>query len=244
MAATITADFRGNSLDSGIGLGVEFPHPPSVDRQPILHFGSTGAPRTPTKKLDNAPPMLSAGRSCVAEIPGDWFLVHCRSHHEKSLAWQLGEQGFDYYLPLTLVRKKTASRNRVTLVVPLFDGYLFSAAPRESDGTTNNLRLTNFLLDHQHVFIDEYWGRVKLRDQLVSDLSIVEAALAQNPSLEARSVQRVGQPVRVLRGPWLGSEGIVDEIDKGRDKRRVWMTIETLGRAVPLDVDQADLELA
>ena len=54
------------------------------------------------------------------EVSAHWFAAYTNSHHEKRVAWQLGERNIRSFLPLYATRHRWRNRCEMNLELPLF----------------------------------------------------------------------------------------------------------------------------
>lgn len=147
------------------------------------------------KLADNPLPRLPT-RESVLDIPGEWYVGHCRSRLEKSFAHDLSRLGVDYFLPL--VPRTTFSGGRKRKVLhPLFPSYVFFAGDEQTRlAALRTDRLANVL-------------PVRNQDVLIKELSEVEKALSSGLAVDLYRHIAVGQRCRVRSGPMEGVVGIV-----------------------------------
>lgn len=149
-------------------------------------------------RLSDNPPSRLPIRSSVTEIPGEWFVAHCKSRLEKSFAHDLGKLGIDYFLPLVPKTIFSGGRKRRVLH-PLFQSYVFFAGDSESRlAALRTDRLANVL-------------PVREQETLIKELSEVEKALSSDLSIDLYRHVAIGQRCRIRSGPMEGIVGIVVE---------------------------------
>ena len=171
------------------------------------------------KEQDN-PPIIYPTEEALAEFSGQWWVAHTKSRNEKALAHDLLAREVRYFLPMswTISRK---SRRPVRSLLPLFTGYLFFCG-REED-RVEALR-TNRVA-----------GIIEVPDQirLVEEMTRIEKALRLGAPLSPHPYLKKGQWCRVVAGPLMGLEGIVEEI---RDTMRLILQINMLGQAASVEI--------
>ncbi len=166
-------------------------------------------------------------RSQAADLNTDrWFAVYTRSHHEKSVAEQLRGRGIEHFLPLYTSVRRWKDRVK-TLQMPLFAGYLFvKVFPSQ---------FLNVLQAHG---VSRLVGSPKpepLQDQEIRQL---QAWLSLPIGVEPHPYLRIGQWVRVCRGPLADVEGI---LIRKKNVFRLVVAIDLIQRSVALEVDAADV---
>jgi len=186
--------------------------------------------------LDGITSSTSAAGSFTA-IPGafldaqgeaHWFALYTCANHEKRVAAHLAARGVEHFLPLYHSRRVWKDR-RVFLDLPLFPGYLFArfALPArlrvlEAPGV---VRLVGF--NGQPYPLAE------------SDIDALRAGIRGSLRMKPHPYLTRGAPVRVIRGPLAGIEGI---LVRRKNLCRVVLTLELIARSAAVEVDAADLE--
>jgi len=132
--------------------------------------------------------------------------------------------GVDHYLPLR-EETKIYQRRKVTVLLPLFKGYVFID---DNPERRIHLHRTNHIIRWMRPGNDAV-----LRDQLEQ----IRLALQADPRLEGPVAFRHGRRMRIKGGVFMGIEGVVG-ICRGKSKVR--LNVEMIGQSVALDVD-ADL---
>jgi transcriptional antiterminator RfaH len=152
--------------------------------------------------------------------PGPWWVVHTRPRTEKSLARKLLNAQHAFFLPL--YRKTLQSRDRTrTAYHPLFPSYLFlhGEEARLAALQTNHVAQVLAVPDGRQLFTDLVW---------VYRVMQGEAPLVPEERL------RPGTPVRIVRGPLAGLEGVV--LREGK-QFRVLIEVHFLQQGVSVEVD-------
>jgi transcription antitermination factor NusG len=159
----------------------------------------------------------------------DWKVLFVKPRTEKKVAEYCRLYRIPYYLPLC-ERHRIVQRRKVLVHLPLFAGYVFAEFP-----VTQRLQLlqTNCL-----VSILEPPSGFGLARQLVA----VRRMLSANPEISAEPPLAKGVRVRIIDGPLMGVEGLVEEIT-GKTVHKVVINIEMIGQAVSTTVAAADLEV-
>jgi transcription antitermination factor NusG len=163
----------------------------------------------------------------VSFSPVSWHVLYLHPRCEKKVAEYCRVNKLDYYLPL---RRQTRiyQRRRVTFEKPVFPGYLFASF--DSDGRLAVLKSNNV------VRILEPLNE----DRLLFELEQIKKALMVDPTLIPCESLKTGKRVRILSGPFMGIEGVVQDI-KGTAKVR--LNVEMIGQAVSVEVEKDFLEL-
>ena len=175
--------------------------------------------------LEKNPSVRPPGSSPIGQMPTDWLAVHVRPRTEKRLAGELLNVGVDYFLPVRERRYVSGGRSRVSLL-PLFPSYVFARVENEQLP----------LLYGSSAFV-----RV-IRDpeprRLQSQLASLEMLLQQHRGCELYPALAVGTPVRVVRGPLAGVEGVITRWESGYQLR---IGISLLGQSIGVPVDVAEV---
>lgn len=157
----------------------------------------------------------------IARRPGQWWVLHTRSRHEKRVADELQRRDVSCYLPLRRTSHAYA-KSRAEFDVPLFPCYLFvhgGETVRETALRTN--RVAQVL-------------PVRDQAQLTTELSQIDVAISGGRAVDLYPRIREGERCRVTDGPLRGIEGVVM-----RSSRRcqVCLAVTMLGQAAAVEVD-------
>jgi transcriptional antiterminator RfaH len=155
-----------------------------------------------------------------------WWALHTKPRQEKALARQILRYEIPFYLPL--VKKRTVYRGqKVVSFVPLFASYVFTYASNEERVCAlTTKRVVQTLA-------------VGNAEELVFDLRQFRRLIESNAplTLERRIVP--GNRVRVLRGSFMGMEGVVL---KRRGETRLLVAINFLQQGASVEIDDFCLE--
>lgn len=176
---------------------------------------------------------LDGGRTLVRpalfpdEVEGDWFVLHTRHKQEKILSDMLAAQGIYNWLPLVRTPRQYG-RHRVTLELPLFPGYLFLRGSveqaYEADRTS---RVVSII-------------QVANQKLIAWELKNLYLAMMRGALPDPCQFLKRGTRVEVRSGPFQGLQGVVEgPCASGR----LVLQVETLGRAVSLEIDGAILDV-
>lgn len=170
---------------------------------------------------------LSSFSSPGADVDGDrWFAVYTRAHHEKSVAEQFGGRDIPHFLPTYTSVRRWKDRVK-TLQLPLFAGYLFVK-----------------VLPSQFLDVLQAHGVARLvgfpKPEPLEDIEIqqLQAWSSLPLGVEPHPYLRIGQRVRVCRGPLTDVEGI---LIRKKNLFRLVVAIDLIQRAVALEIDAADI---
>ncbi len=172
-------------------------------------------------------------KSADATTP-KWYAVHVRSNQERKTAAFLEDRGVEQFLPVYKLRSVRRDR-RVTLIKPLFTGYLFvhidTQAPERIEvlKAPGTVRIVGF----------GDGAATPVPDEIIESLKIIVGE--GEDSVRPHPMVRAGSHVRVVDGPFTGAFGVLQ--DKSEGKHRLVVEVEFLGRAVsvPISPDQVQL---
>jgi transcription antitermination factor NusG len=157
-----------------------------------------------------------------------WYAAYTCANHEKGVAQQLKRRAVECLLPLYESVRRWKDR-RVRLQLPLFPGYVF-------------VRLA--LRDRLQVLeIPSVVRLVGFGGQPAplpaEDIEAMRTCLDRRQFIAPHRYVRLGQRVRVLRGPLEGLTGIVL---RQKNLTRFVISLELLMRSVAVEIDSADFD--
>lgn len=166
--------------------------------------------------------------------PPSWHVLWTRSHCEQLVQEQLLAKGFKTFLPTIDVWSRRGALRRVC-GVPMFPGYLFlhHALDKWSDVEVRKARgLVSILGDR--------WDNraVVPPGEMDAIHKVVRAGMPARP----HPFLRVGQRVRITRGPMADVEGIL--VRTKPNKGLLVLSVELLCRSVAIEVDCTSAEPA
>jgi transcriptional antiterminator RfaH len=174
--------------------------------------------------------LIRRGDSVMAVTgTGGWYVVMSQPQRERLAAGQLRNQLLDTYLPM---RRKTVRNHQrlVTVLAPLFPGYLFVKIPPELSvwRAVNGTRgVRSLLMSGGH--------------PASAPQGFVEALIRtsdENGAVSFRADLRLGDSVSVLTGPFADRIGKLVELD---DRGRVAVLMEVLSTHVPVRTSVSNL---
>ena len=157
---------------------------------------------------------------------GAWYVVATRPRQESVARDHLARQGYQVLLPEISLKKRRQSR-WVTVVEPLFPGYLFVMIAFGQDDTAP-IRSTRGCRDL--VRFGEHHPPIPA--------TVLETFMAQSASVtEGGPLLTAGETVRIENGPFAGLTAVFD-MPKGDDRAQV--LLEMLGKVqqVVVEADQ------
>ena len=168
------------------------------------------------------------GAHALLTTPGTtplWYAVRVRSNFERTVSTLLEQKGVEQFLPTYRSRRIWADRIK-TLELPLFPGYVFCRIPL---GEKLRVVSTDGVVDlvgagRQPIPISE--------PEIQAVRTIVHAQVAAEPW----PFLRIGQTVRIRRGPLAGLEGILVKV---KNSYRLVVSVTLLERSVAAEIDAA-----
>lgn len=172
-----------------------------------------------------------------------WYIVHVYSNHESKVAEGIRseakarglEEAFEEILVPTEAVTEVRRGRKTTTERTFYPGYVL-VKMRMSDETyhlvKNTPKVTGFLgADH---------GK---RPQPVSEREVQRTLGGMEAGAErARPLItfEIGEKVKVMEGPFQSFEGLVEEVDEGRSRLKVAVSI--FGRATPVELEYSQVE--
>jgi transcriptional antiterminator NusG len=158
-----------------------------------------------------------------------WYAVHTRSRHEERSHTLLLQKSIHSFLPKIEAWSKRKDR-RKKIMIPMFPGYLFV----ESANLDNYVRL-----DILKTFgVVQILGKAKGAEPIpVPDEKIDAIRRIIESRVEVQQLQypKVGEPARIMDGPFKGVEGLVISTDYA--KELFVISIELLQRSVAIKLE-------
>jgi len=158
-----------------------------------------------------------------------WYAVHTKSRHEDRAFLGLLQKSFSAFLPKIEVWSKRKDR-RKRIMIPMFPGYLFVELPV----LTNEIK----------VDVLKTFGVVRILGKPtgsqpipVPDEKIDAIRRIVDSKVEVQQFQypKVGEPARIIDGPFKGIEGLVLKTDY--EKEVFVVSIELLQRSVAIKLE-------
>jgi len=172
-------------------------------------------------------------RNRMPSPPIVWHVAHTRAHQEARAAAELAKQGFEVFLPC-YVKQVRHARRAADIAAPLFPRYVFVGFGQEArwraiNGTIGVVRLIMSGDSPTRVARGVVEGLVALRDE------------NGYVPLPRRNAPRPGETVRIVSGSLADTLGLFEEV---RDRDRVAILLDLLGRRVRVVMDEALIEKA
>src|ERR1700676_899576 len=165
----------------------------------------------------------AAAKLAASQGNTEWFALSVAPRHEKKVAYQLEQKGYETFLPLYTRQHRYARRSR-EFQLPLFPGYLFCR-------TDPSLRLP--VLTTPGVF--QFLGAGKAPSAIADyEIGAIQIAARAGVRMEPYSYWEKGQKVRIAKGPLTGLEGMVADSNK---PLRLVLSITLIQRSVLVEID-------
>ena len=174
------------------------------------------------------------GRTALIRLPPKgksmpWYAVHTRSRHEDRACLGLLKKSFHAFLPKLEVWSKRKDR-RKKIMIPMFSGYLFVELP-----TLNNEIKVDVLKTFGVVRILGKPGGAEPIAVPDDKIDAIRRIVDSRVEVQQFQYPKVGEPARIIDGPFKGVEGLVLNTDYAREIFVI--SIELLQRSVAIKVE-------
>ena len=159
------------------------------------------------------------------EMSYPWFALQVRSRYEKIVKAHLDGKGYECFLPLYKCRRRWSDRFK-EVEQPLFLGYLFCRL--------NLLNRLPILTIPGVVLIVGVAKTPVAIDE--NEILAIQAAVKSGLPMQPLQALRIGQRVRIDRGPLCGLEGTLMEL---RGRHHLVLSVTLLQRSVAVQVEDA-----
>jgi len=178
------------------------------------------------------PSIASYGLNANVEFDSQWYAVHTRARHEKSIATRLDSQQFTTFLPLVSEVHRWSDRRKV-VELPLFSCYVFVKLHPSIEERLRILRLDGVIS-----FVGVGWEGTPIPE---AQIDAVRSLLAEQRPCCVHPFVKVGQRVRVRGGALDGIEGIL--LSRNGDRTLV-ISVDAIQRSLAVRIDGYDFEPA
>lgn len=156
-------------------------------------------------------------------MDSNWFALTVQPNHERTAERGLLNRGLEAYLPTHKVKRRWSDRQK-ELDVVLFPGYVFCRFER-----SDLMRVLNAPSIRSVVGVGRRPAPV---DE--SEISAVRALVNSGRPILPWPYLRIGQNVRIDRGPLAELRGVVLRV---KDSCRVVVSVDALGCSLSVEVD-------
>ena len=158
-----------------------------------------------------------------------WYAVHTRSRHEDRVHLGLVQKAFNAFLPKMEIWSARKDR-RKRIMIPMFPGYLFVELSSLDNATKVDVLKTFGVV--------RILGKPRGAEPLpIPDEKIDAIRRIVQSKVEVQQFQypKVGEPARIIDGPFKGMEGLVIRTDY--EKELFVIAIELLQRSVAIKLE-------
>lgn len=171
-----------------------------------------------------------------------WYIVHAHSGFEKKVAQSIKEKAEskglehffeDIFVPVEQVTEVRRGK-KVQSERKFFPGYVLVKMQMNDDAwqvVKNTPRVTGFL--------GGGGSRPQPISQSEADVIMQRVEEGENAATSQQSFS-VGEAVKVVEGPFDSFVGVVEDVDEGKSKLKVAVSI--FGRATPVELDFSQVE--
>jgi transcription termination/antitermination protein NusG len=180
-----------------------------------------------------APHIIEEGLKGAVAIPANrpqWYAIQTRGRHEKRVAAQLRNRGFDGYLPLSSEYHQWTDRRKM-VEAPLYPCYTFLRASIDERIREAVLRIPG-VLD----FVGLKGCPLVIPDR---DIEVIKTLVARCVPVKPHVYLSEGTRVRIRGGALDGIEGIL--LKRNSDSSLI-VSIQLIQRSISLRVDGYDVE--
>jgi transcription termination/antitermination protein NusG len=159
-----------------------------------------------------------------------WFAVSTRSRQEKIAASMLGYIAINNFLPVLSQERQWSDRKQM-VAMPLFPGYVFVHIAR-----TNELQVRILKVPGVVDFVRNRTGPLTIPNH---EIEAVRAMLIHGTGCTPHPFLKVGDAVRVVRGPLAGIKG---KLIRSGSQAKLVISIEMIQRSIAASVLESDIE--
>lgn len=163
-------------------------------------------------------------------VEPQWYAIHTRSQHEKSVSAQLQDQGITTFLPLVTEVHRWSDRRKLVRL-PLFSCYTFLHMPFVPEIWAKVLRVGGVLS-----FVGVRGQGVPIPEKQIES---IRTLLGINAPYTLCPFLKVGQHVRVRGGVLDGIEGIL--VSRNGDRTLV-ISVEPIQRSLAVQIGDYQVE--
>jgi transcription antitermination factor NusG len=175
-------------------------------------------------------PMAAGQWTAASAVEPQWYAIHTRSQHEKSVSAQLEDRGITTFLPLVTELHRWSDRRKL-VQLPLFSCYTFLHMPFVPELWAKVLRVGGVL------------GFVGVRGQGIpipeKQIETIRTLPGINAPYTLCPFLKVGQHVRVRGGSLDGIEGI---LVSRNGERTLVISVEPIQRSLAVQLGDYQVE--
>jgi hypothetical protein len=171
-------------------------------------------------------PMLSV------PLPKLWYMLRVRPNSEITIERKLSDRGVSLYLPKEMRSVKTGWNRRLLRSFPVFEGALF--IPDFEADLRRLKNVTNGIIGYIRFGQDA----IRITPVIMGEIRKFEAWVSLSPS-ERKRWMAVDKQVRIKGGVLDMLVGRIASLDS---HRRLTVLVDILGRMVPVELDEDQIE--
>jgi transcription antitermination factor NusG len=160
----------------------------------------------------------------------NWYALHTRPRHEKTVTQRLAERGVETFLPLITEVRRWSDRKK-SIELPLFGCYVFARFAAQRAERLQVLR------------VDGVLGLIGARGEGApipeAEIGAVRALLGGSLSWSAHPFLEIGQRVRIRSGALDGLEGIL--VGRNGDRSLV-ISVNAIQRSLAVRLEGYEVE--
>lgn len=156
-----------------------------------------------------------------------WFAVRTAAGREKAVSGQLGNKGYEQFLPVYKAKRQWSDRVK-ELELPLFPGYLFCRFDV-------NCRLPVLVTPGVKLIVGYGKAPTPISD---AEIEAIRTVIESGAAAEPWPFLETGQRVRIQDGSLTGLEGILLQV---KNSWRIVLSVELLRRSVAVEIDRASV---
>ncbi len=157
-----------------------------------------------------------------------WWALYTRHQHEKVVAQNLLNKGFDVFLPVYDSIRRWKDRSKV-LSLPLFPCYVFLRGGLNRRSLVVTTPGVHMILSNGE--------RVALIPN--SEIDAIRTAVRGQARVEPHPYLKCGERVRVIRGSLAGVQGV---LTRKKSIYRLVLSVDMLAQSVSVEIDASDVE--
>jgi transcription antitermination factor NusG len=158
-----------------------------------------------------------------------WYVLYTRHQHERAVYGRLLEKGFQSYLPLAVVWRKSY-RGQRKVAIPLFPRHVFVRCYLEMYAHLELISIPGVMR-----ILEDPQGRLRVVPE--DEIRLLRKLCDMDVSLERTGYQLQGELVEVVQGQLRGISGVIRE----ETKTTLLVPIHTLQTSVSVEINRAQL---